>query len=61
MRGSGVGGMRGNKRDMRLLVILYRLLPLAVAFRRDYRRWLFFGRPATRTRRPCLDARGALT
>jgi predicted unusual protein kinase regulating ubiquinone biosynthesis (AarF/ABC1/UbiB family) len=41
--------MRGNKRDMRLLVILYRLLPLAVAFRRDYRRWLVFGGPALRT------------
>jgi predicted unusual protein kinase regulating ubiquinone biosynthesis (AarF/ABC1/UbiB family) len=34
---------------MRLFVILYRLLPLAVAFRRDYRRWLIFGRPALRT------------
>jgi predicted unusual protein kinase regulating ubiquinone biosynthesis (AarF/ABC1/UbiB family) len=41
--------MRGNKREMRLLVILYRLIPLAVAFRRDYRRWLIFGRPALRT------------
>ena len=34
---------------MRLLVILYRLIPLAVAFRRDHRRWLVFGRPARRT------------
>src|SRR5829696_8401051 len=34
---------------MRLLVIIYRLLPLAVAFRRDFRRWIFFGTPATRT------------
>lgn len=41
--------MRGNKREMRLVVILYRLLPLAIAFRRDYRRWLFFGDPAYRT------------
>ena len=40
--------MRGNKREMRLLVILYRLLPLAIAFRRDYRRWLFVGAPARR-------------
>jgi predicted unusual protein kinase regulating ubiquinone biosynthesis (AarF/ABC1/UbiB family) len=41
--------MRGNKREMRLLVILYHLLPLAIAFRRDYRRWLFAGPPARRT------------
>ena len=34
---------------MRLLVILYRLLPLALAFWRDYRRWFFFGAPAVRT------------
>ena len=34
---------------MRLVVILYRLLPLALAFWRDHRRWLFFGRPAVRT------------
>jgi predicted unusual protein kinase regulating ubiquinone biosynthesis (AarF/ABC1/UbiB family) len=34
---------------MRLLVILYRLLPLAVAFRRDFRRWLVAGSPAVRT------------
>jgi predicted unusual protein kinase regulating ubiquinone biosynthesis (AarF/ABC1/UbiB family) len=34
---------------MRLVIILYRLLPLALAFWRDYRRWLFFGRPAVRT------------
>ncbi|MEP6618664.1 MAG: AarF/UbiB family protein [bacterium] len=34
---------------MRLLVILYRLLPFAVAFRRDFHRWVFFGRPAVRT------------
>ena len=33
---------------MRLLVILYRLGPLALAFWRDSHRWLFFGRPATR-------------
>ncbi len=41
--------MRGNKREMRLAVILYRLLPLALAFRRDFRRWLLFGAPAPRT------------
>lgn len=41
--------MGGNKREMRLLVILYRLLPLAVAFRRDFRRWLIAGSPARRT------------
>ncbi len=41
--------MRGNKREMRLAVILYRLLPLALAFRRDFRRWLFFGAPVHRT------------
>lgn len=34
---------------MRLFVILYRLLPLAAAFRRDYRRWLVAGGPAART------------
>jgi predicted unusual protein kinase regulating ubiquinone biosynthesis (AarF/ABC1/UbiB family) len=34
---------------MRLFVILYRLLPLALAFRRDFRRWLFFGGPVRRT------------
>ncbi|MEO7457435.1 MAG: AarF/UbiB family protein [Gemmatimonadaceae bacterium] len=34
---------------MRLFVILYRLLPLALAFRRDFRRWIFFGAPAVRT------------
>ena len=34
---------------MRLFVIVYRLLPLALAFRRDFRRWLFFGAPAVRT------------
>jgi predicted unusual protein kinase regulating ubiquinone biosynthesis (AarF/ABC1/UbiB family) len=49
MRGSEEVAMRGNKREMRLFVILYRLLPLAIAFRRDFRRWLFFGAPAVRT------------
>ncbi len=34
---------------MRLLVILSRLLPLALAFWRDHRRWLVGGRPAERT------------
>ena len=34
---------------MRLFVILYRLLPLAIAFWRDHRRWLLFGAPAVRT------------
>ena len=34
---------------MRLVVILYRLLPLALAFWRDHRRWLFLGPPARRT------------
>jgi predicted unusual protein kinase regulating ubiquinone biosynthesis (AarF/ABC1/UbiB family) len=34
---------------MRLLVILYRLLPLALAFWRDHRRWLLFGPPVPRT------------
>jgi predicted unusual protein kinase regulating ubiquinone biosynthesis (AarF/ABC1/UbiB family) len=34
---------------MRLVVILWRLLPLALAFWRDHRRWLLFGRPAART------------
>jgi predicted unusual protein kinase regulating ubiquinone biosynthesis (AarF/ABC1/UbiB family) len=34
---------------MRLLVILYRLLPLAIAFRRDFRRWIVAGGPAVRT------------
>ena len=47
-RGRAVGGMRGNKREMRLFVILYRLLPFALAFRRDFRRWLLWGSPAVR-------------
>ena len=34
---------------MRLFVILWRLLPIALAFWRDHRRWLFFGAPAHRT------------
>jgi predicted unusual protein kinase regulating ubiquinone biosynthesis (AarF/ABC1/UbiB family) len=34
---------------MRLVVILWRLLPIALAFWRDHRRWLFFGAPARRT------------
>jgi predicted unusual protein kinase regulating ubiquinone biosynthesis (AarF/ABC1/UbiB family) len=34
---------------MRLVVIVFRLLPLALAFWRDYRRWFFFGAPARRT------------
>jgi predicted unusual protein kinase regulating ubiquinone biosynthesis (AarF/ABC1/UbiB family) len=34
---------------VRLVVIVWRLLPLALAFWRDHRRWLFFGRPAART------------
>ena len=34
---------------MRLFVIVYRLLPFAVAFRRDFRRWLFFGAPTPRS------------
>ena len=34
---------------MRLVVILWRLVPLALAFWRDQRRWLFFGAPARRT------------
>ena len=34
---------------MRLVLIVYRLLPLALAFRRDFRRWIFFGAPARRT------------
>jgi predicted unusual protein kinase regulating ubiquinone biosynthesis (AarF/ABC1/UbiB family) len=34
---------------MRLVVILWRLLPLALAFWRDHRRWLLFGGPALRS------------
>ena len=34
---------------MRLVVILWRLLPIALAFWRDHRRWLLFGAPARRT------------
>ena len=34
---------------MRLVVILWRLLPIALAFWRDHRRWLFFGAPVRRT------------
>src|SRR3954464_3323984 len=43
---------------MRLLVILYRLLPPALAFWRDYRRWFFFRAPAVRT--PAQPERRAL-
>jgi predicted unusual protein kinase regulating ubiquinone biosynthesis (AarF/ABC1/UbiB family) len=38
-----------SRRRFRLAVILVRLGPLALAFWRDYRRWLFFGSGATRT------------
>jgi predicted unusual protein kinase regulating ubiquinone biosynthesis (AarF/ABC1/UbiB family) len=34
---------------VRLVVILWRLLPIALAFWRDHRRWLLFGAPAHRT------------
>jgi predicted unusual protein kinase regulating ubiquinone biosynthesis (AarF/ABC1/UbiB family) len=34
---------------MRLFVILWRLLPIALAFWRDHRRWLLFGGPARRS------------
>jgi predicted unusual protein kinase regulating ubiquinone biosynthesis (AarF/ABC1/UbiB family) len=34
---------------MRLVVIVFRLSPLALAFWRDFRRWFFFGAPAQRT------------
>jgi predicted unusual protein kinase regulating ubiquinone biosynthesis (AarF/ABC1/UbiB family) len=34
---------------MRLVVILYRLLPIALAFWRDHRRWLLVGGPVLRT------------
>src|SRR5665811_465862 len=34
---------------MRLVVIVFRLSPLALAFWRDYRRWFFCGAPARRT------------
>ena len=34
---------------MRLVVILWRLLPIALAFWRDHRRWLLVGAPARRT------------
>lgn len=33
----------------RTLVILWRLLPLGVSFRRDFRRWIFFGKGIDRT------------
>jgi predicted unusual protein kinase regulating ubiquinone biosynthesis (AarF/ABC1/UbiB family) len=42
---------------MRLAIIVYRLLPFALGFRRDFRRWILFGRPATRT--PADHARRA--
>ena len=35
---------------MRVIQILLRLLPLLVSFRRDQKRWLFFGRQTMRTR-----------
>jgi predicted unusual protein kinase regulating ubiquinone biosynthesis (AarF/ABC1/UbiB family) len=34
---------------VRLVVILWRLLPIALAVWRDHRRWFFFGAPARRT------------
>ena len=33
----------------RTLVIVWRLLPIGVSFRRDFRRWFFFGRGVART------------
>jgi predicted unusual protein kinase regulating ubiquinone biosynthesis (AarF/ABC1/UbiB family) len=33
----------------RTFVILWRLLPIGVSFRRDFRRWIFFGRGVART------------
>jgi predicted unusual protein kinase regulating ubiquinone biosynthesis (AarF/ABC1/UbiB family) len=41
--------VRGPVTRFRLLVILYRLVPFALAFWRDRRRWLLVGPPATRT------------
>jgi predicted unusual protein kinase regulating ubiquinone biosynthesis (AarF/ABC1/UbiB family) len=34
--------------QLRSLVIIWRLLPLGVSFRRDFRRWIFFGPPLAR-------------
>ena len=34
---------------MRLIIIVSRLLPFALAFRRDFRRWILFGSPAPRS------------
>jgi predicted unusual protein kinase regulating ubiquinone biosynthesis (AarF/ABC1/UbiB family) len=34
--------------QLRSLVIVWRLLPLGVSFRRDFRRWIFFGSPVAR-------------
>src|SRR5678815_645256 len=33
----------------RTLIILWRLLPIGVSFRRDFRRWIFFGGGVART------------
>jgi predicted unusual protein kinase regulating ubiquinone biosynthesis (AarF/ABC1/UbiB family) len=41
--------MRATRARRRLLVIVYRLGPLAIAFWRDHRRWLLVGGPAPRT------------
>jgi predicted unusual protein kinase regulating ubiquinone biosynthesis (AarF/ABC1/UbiB family) len=42
---------------LRTLAIFLRLLPLLVSFARDFRRWVFFGRPVART--PAFHARRA--
>ncbi len=34
----------------RTLIILWRLFPLAISFRRDFARWVFFGHPLRRSR-----------
>ena len=34
---------------LRTLVVVCRLLPLAISFRRDFARWIFFGRPVGRS------------
>ncbi len=34
---------------MHTLYIVFRFLPLAVSFRRDFRRWIFWGRPQSRS------------
>src|SRR5690606_32380794 len=48
-RGPGDAASRPMRRSRRATRIVWRLLPFVIAFLRDRRRWILFGRPARRT------------